>query len=184
MRGFCEWFRDMPIIVWPNICTELPTISKWTSSISDVFSGYLCDCEDVICHCNMWLSSSHSTSHVHKFKTVKTVSPTKDLFLLLFWGSGASVLPCPPGFWKGLERNKSTMYASWIPLNTAWLERPGTCARPNLASTRFTKAVRTFALWWHCKRKQISHFIAERVIAKTSITEMVALICSILMWCA
>ena len=37
----------------------------------------------------------------------------------------------------------------------------GTSARPNLAPTRFTTVVRTFALWWHSKGKYISHFIAE-----------------------
>jgi len=42
MKGFCEWFRDMPIMAWPNICVGLPTISKWTSSIAHVFSWYLC----------------------------------------------------------------------------------------------------------------------------------------------
>jgi len=40
MKGFCERFRDMPIMALPNICARLPTISKWTSSISDVFSGW------------------------------------------------------------------------------------------------------------------------------------------------
>ena len=39
MKGFCEWFRDTPIVVWPNICSRLPTISKWTSSIADVLAG-------------------------------------------------------------------------------------------------------------------------------------------------
>jgi len=32
----------------------------------------------------------------------------------------------------------------------------GTSARPNLAATRFTTAVRTFALWWHSKGTHIS----------------------------
>ena len=44
----------------------------------------------------------------------------------------------------------------------------GTNARPNLAPKRFTTAVRTFALWWHSKRKYISHFIAETSIAETA----------------
>ena len=42
MKGWCEWFRDMPVVTWPNIYAGLPTISKWTSSIADVFSWYLC----------------------------------------------------------------------------------------------------------------------------------------------
>ena len=42
MKGWCEWFRDMPVVTWPNIYTGLPTISKWTSLIADVFSWYLC----------------------------------------------------------------------------------------------------------------------------------------------
>ena len=44
----------------------------------------------------------------------------------------------------------------------------GTSARPNLAPTCFTTAVRTFALWWHSKGKYISHFIAETSIAETA----------------
>ena len=47
----------------------------------------------------------------------------------------------------------------------------GTSAGPNLAPTRFTTAVQTFALWWHSKEKYISHFIAETSIAKTAIAE-------------
>ena len=44
----------------------------------------------------------------------------------------------------------------------------GTSAWPKLAPTRFTTAVRTFALWWHCKGKYISHFIAETSFAETA----------------
>jgi len=51
MKGFCEWFRDMPIMVCPNISVELPTISKWSRVISDVFSWYLCDYEHAMCDC-------------------------------------------------------------------------------------------------------------------------------------
>jgi len=47
----------------------------------------------------------------------------------------------------------------------------GTSARPNLAPTRFTTAVRTLALWWHSKGKHMSHFIAETSIAETAIAE-------------
>ena len=51
MRQFCEWFRNMPIMVWPNVCMELPIISKWTSSIFYIFSWCLCDYERVMCDC-------------------------------------------------------------------------------------------------------------------------------------
>jgi len=57
------------------------------------------------------------------------------------------------------------MYA-WI--NSSHCCTIGTSARPNLAPTRFTTSVRTFALWWHSKGKYISHFIAETSIVETA----------------
>ena len=58
MKGFCEWFRDMPIMVWPNTCARLLTISKWTSSISDVLAGicliFICG---LVLSCTVWLQA-------------------------------------------------------------------------------------------------------------------------------
>ena len=130
--------------------------------ISDVFSGYLSDCEHILCHCNMWMSTSRSMSCVHELKTIKILSPTKNVaFAVILRVRGQCASTTARILEELSTKHKNTMCSSLIPLITAWLELPGTNARPNLAPTRFTTALRTFAHWWHSKGKHISHFIAE-----------------------
>ena len=89
---------------------------------------------DVLCHRSMWLSTFRSMSCVHKFKTVKTVLLTKDVvFVVILRVRGQCTSPSARILEELNPKHKSTMHASWIPLNTAWLEWPGTSARPNLA---------------------------------------------------
>jgi len=66
----------------------------------------------------------------------------------------------------GCQHQSYKCMHDWI--NSSHCSTIGTSARPNLAPTRFTTAVRTFALWWHSKGKYISLFIAETSIAETA----------------
>ena len=63
-------------------------------------------------------------------------SQSKNISYFLAIGCLIGVRICSNGTSK-------SMVCIWFAINTAWLERPGKSATPNLAPTRFTTAVRT-----------------------------------------